>query len=150
MLACSVLAALVAVLTIIFHFWALKFLRGLMPSNADHNHFIRSIFILVLLVTVHLIEVFLFTAVIFFIDFHMKGPSFAPPLEPINLEFFYISMISYTTLGLSSSVPVGIMKIIIGIESLVGFIMITWSASFFYAIVEKESKNNSLDQTPLN
>jgi len=72
----------------------------------------------------------------------MKGPSFLPPLESDELEIFYMSVISYTTLGLSNSVPTGVMKIIIGVESLIGFIMITWSASFFYAIVESKFHND--------
>ncbi len=148
MIVCTLVATAITVLIVVIHFYSLRKLRALMPAQEDHNHFLRSVFILICLVGVHLLEVLIFTGSLFLTDSHGGGLFFKPVLSNGFLDYFYTSLISYSTLGLSESVPIGAMKILIGIESLIGFIMITWSASFFYSIVENdsccESKSTSL------
>lgn len=41
---------------------------------------------------------------------------------------------TYTTLGLSEFSPTGHLKLLTGFEALLGFVMLTWSATFFYSI----------------
>jgi ABC-type transport system involved in cytochrome c biogenesis permease subunit len=58
---------------------------------------------------------------------------------PINnfYEYLYYSIITYTTLGIGDHYPQGYLRILSGSESLVGLVMITWSASFAYLAMQK-------------
>lgn len=53
--------------------------------------------------------------------------------NPINLmNSFYLSATTFTTLGFGDLAPVGAVRFLIGTESLVGLVLITWSASFSF------------------
>ena len=58
-------------------------------------------------------------------------------LDPSLVDYAYYSTVAYTTLGLGDLVPTGGLRILTGIESLNGFILITWTASFTYLAMEK-------------
>ena len=52
-----------------------------------------------------------------------------------NLNLFdavYLSAVTYSTVGFGDLAPVGVVRFLIGTESLAGFVLITWSASFTY------------------
>jgi hypothetical protein len=53
------------------------------------------------------------------------------------LDFFYYSASTYTTLGIGDVYAQGHMRIVSGIESLTGLVMISWSASFTYLQMER-------------
>lgn len=53
------------------------------------------------------------------------------------VDHFYFSIASYTTLGIGDIVPVGDIRIIAGIEALNGLVLIAWSASFAYLVMER-------------
>lgn len=48
------------------------------------------------------------------------------------VDYGYFSAVAYTTLGLGDIVPVGAIRILAGSQSLLGFVLITWSASFTF------------------
>ncbi len=52
-------------------------------------------------------------------------------------DFLYFSTITYTSLGLGDVYPLGDLRLIAGIEALTGLLMIGWSASFTYLVMEK-------------
>ncbi len=137
MIAVTIISFLSTSIVIGFHFWSILYLRKIMPSKKDHNHFFRSFLILEGIFAVHLLEI-LFYAVIYYAtsewlnlgDLGNKGG------ETI-LNYIYFSISTYSTLGLTQFYPQGAIKILTGMESLTGFIMITWSASFFFSIVHQ-------------
>jgi hypothetical protein len=47
-------------------------------------------------------------------------------------SFLYFSSETYTTLGFGDIYPTGSLRMICGIESLVGLLMVSWTASFTY------------------
>lgn len=52
-----------------------------------------------------------------------------------DLQLFdavYLSAVTYSTVGFGDLAPVGVVRFLIGTESLTGFVLITWSASFTY------------------
>ncbi len=128
-------------LTIVFHFWTILQLKKLMPSKTDHNHFFRSFIILEGILLVHLCEVMFFAFAIYIgVDLLSIG-YFSKNFDSSLLNYFYYSISTYSTLGLSNTYPEGPLKIISGFLSLTGFIMITWSATFFFSIVHQSSEN---------
>ena len=52
-------------------------------------------------------------------------------------DYFYYSIATYTTLGIGDFYPLEGLRILTGMESLIGLMMITWSASFTYLTMVK-------------
>lgn len=52
-------------------------------------------------------------------------------------DHVYFSIASYTTLGIGDIVPRGSLRLISGVEALNGLILIAWSASFTYLMMEQ-------------
>lgn len=52
-------------------------------------------------------------------------------------DHFYFSIASYTTLGIGDIMPEGSMRMLAGLESLNGLVLVAWSASFTYLIMER-------------
>ena len=48
------------------------------------------------------------------------------------LDYFYFSIVSYTSLGLGDVFPHGHVRFLTGLEALNGLMLIAWSASFAY------------------
>lgn len=72
--------------------------------------------------------------------------TFEPKVERGPMEIFYFSLINMTTLGLGPIYPNGHIRLIAGIESLIGFLLISCSASFvFRTATSGNSKQNSPD-----
>lgn len=59
--------------------------------------------------------------------------------QPVSTfyDYFYFSMTTYSTLGIGDVYPLGSLRLLTGMESLVGLMMITWTASFTYLAMEK-------------
>ena len=52
-------------------------------------------------------------------------------------DHFYFSIASYTTLGIGDILPHGNIRIVAGLEALNGLVLVAWSASFTYLIMER-------------
>jgi hypothetical protein len=52
-------------------------------------------------------------------------------------DYIYFSLTSYTTLGIGEIHPFGPVRMIVGVQALNGFLMITWSASFTYLMMQR-------------
>jgi hypothetical protein len=126
----SVSLALVAG-TVLVHY---EFLRGA-STPANHLEILGRTRVLVVLagaLLAHLVEVSLYAGSFYLaktqwdlgrIDGHIEGGS---------LDFFYFSITTFTTLGVGDLHPRGPMRLIAGVESLNGLVLIGWSASFTY------------------
>lgn len=53
------------------------------------------------------------------------------------LAFLYYSTSTYTSLGMGDVFPMGVMRLVSGVEALIGLLLIGWSASFTYLSMEK-------------
>jgi len=96
--------------------------------------FLRLIF---LILTLHVVEIWLFAAAYLLLglgsDFgHIRG---IPPGD--WFDYVYYSAVVYTTVGFGELYPVGPVRLLTGVESLLGLVLITWSASFTYIEMEK-------------
>ncbi|MBG59758.1 MAG: hypothetical protein CMJ16_04800 [Peredibacter sp.] len=120
-----------------WHFWCIQGLYKIMPDNKDHSHFLRSVAVLLLLFAVHIVEILWFTGGLYFADVNLGLGGFSSKFDNTFQDYFYFSTVSYSTLGLSSFNPQGHLKVMTGLESLTGFIMLTWSATFFYSLTGK-------------
>ncbi|QFT76915.1 potassium channel family protein [Erythrobacter sp. THAF29] len=53
------------------------------------------------------------------------------------VDYFYFSIATYSTLGIGDIFPDGAMRMVAGIEALAGLLLIAWSASFTYLMMER-------------
>lgn len=53
------------------------------------------------------------------------------------LDAVYLSASTFTTVGFGDLAPVGPIRFLCGMESLTGFVLITWSASFTYLEMDR-------------
>lgn len=51
-------------------------------------------------------------------------------------DHFYFSIASYTTLGIGDILPQGPIRLLVGVEALNGLVLVAWSASFTYLVME--------------
>lgn len=59
------------------------------------------------------------------------------------LDYIFMSAVTYTTVGYGDMVPLGPVRFLYGTQALVGFVLITWSASF--AFIEMQRNWNKPD-----
>lgn len=52
-------------------------------------------------------------------------------------EHIYFSMTNFSTLGMGDVIPSGQIRFLAGVESIVGMVLVTWTASFLYAEMQQ-------------
>jgi hypothetical protein len=116
---------------VLLHYEALSLLNRVLPRL----HIRRRPHMLVLVFSIlalHSLEIFLFALGYMWMPDHPAygGLHGSGPLGLV--DYGYFSAVVFTTLGLGDIVPVGPVRIMTGAQSLVGFVLITWSASFTF------------------
>lgn len=90
----------------------------------------------------HILNIWLFGLVYYCILSTGLGQFIGKAIErgEYTLDIFgciYISSVIYTTLGTGDITPEGALRMIAGVEALVGFMLIGWTISFTYLSMEK-------------
>ena len=58
--------------------------------------------------------------------------------DKLNLfDYVYFSAMTFTTVGFGDLVPIGHIRLLVGMESLTGLVFITWSASFAFLEMQR-------------
>lgn len=94
--------------------------------------------VLVLLL-VHLIEaaIFAFAYRLVFLIHPTESSLLEGPYDGSFGDTLYFSLSVYTTVGFGDIAPLGPVRLLVGIESLAGLVLITWSASFTFLIMQR-------------
>jgi len=138
-LAVTAISAVLVGVSLFLHYSVLKFCARAVFAGEISSH--RPLLVILGLVfLVHLAEVMLFAIAYYLMHWteglgRLAGGSDAGPAD--FLRYFYFSISSYTTLGFGDIVPVGALRILAGIEALTGLVLIAWSASFSYFMMER-------------
>lgn len=82
----------------------------------------------------HLAEISAYAILYFFLNTQTDLGGFTDSFVSTIWNYLYFSGANYTTLGLSEFYPTGHFKVLTFTESLNGFLLITWSATFFYSM----------------
>jgi hypothetical protein len=122
---------LVITAAVLIHYESLYRITRLLP-RMKIRHRLRILAIVLIALTAHSAEVWLFGIAFFLMDGadgwgHLQGN-----FEGELLDCIYFSFTTYTTLGTGDIVPVGDLRYLTGLESLTGLVLITWTASFIY------------------
>jgi hypothetical protein len=127
--------ALVAA-TVLVHYEALRLIGSMLPRLPIRPHQ-RVVVVIAGCMLAHLVEVGLYALGYAYLYSGVTFGTITGDFLPNALDFFYFSLTSYTTLGIGDVYPSGPMRVMAGIESLNGFLMISWSASFTYVIMRR-------------
>lgn len=144
------LAVALCLVTLCFfgHLTVMESLRRLITAKEQTLRHPLPI-VLVSLFVAHLIEAVVYALGLAFLDLmgrgHLMGATVGGPgwFE----DHFYFSIASYTTLGLGDIIPSGDIRIVAGLESLNGLVLVSWSASFTYWVMERLWGRRSASRT---
>lgn len=130
------IAIFLACLVVLIHYETLRMIANtLVHINIPPRP--RILVVILAAFVAHLLEVALFAVSYMLIDETIQTGG----LGGIGLngfyDYLYYSMITYTTLGHGDIVPLEGLRLLTGMESLIGLMMITWTASFTYLAMER-------------
>jgi len=134
-----ILSSLIVILVnITLHSYVVKYLK----NNYQKNQSTKSYALVTsILICSHIVQVFLFTLLYFFLaKLSPLFGAFSGTTKNIFLDIFYYSFNCYTTLGMGDVFATGPIRIIAVLESLIGLIMIAWSASLLLSILLNKKK----------
>ncbi|ORE87160.1 Ion channel family protein [Oceanococcus atlanticus] len=128
----------VVAITVTLHYEGLNALNNALPRWRHVPARLRMLVLIALLLVLHLVEIGIFG-----LGIHMA--THFPSLGGISgghpalslMDAVYLSATTYSTLGYGDLVPHGAIRILVGVESVVGLLMITWSASFTYLEMQR-------------
>jgi hypothetical protein len=130
-------ASLVVVLvTVVIHYELLSLLDRVTPKLSTPRR-TRMLLVVAAVIAAHLVEVCLFAAAFLVMERHLGLGSITGAVDGSVHDFFYFSLTNYTTLGIGDVSAEGPLRILAGLESLTGLVLIGWSASFTYIAMEK-------------
>jgi hypothetical protein len=116
---------------VMIHYEFLHQFTLLMPRMKIKHRF-RIVFGVFGALTAHALEVWIF-AFSYHLMHHAEGWGHLQGNHSGSLlDSVYFSFTSYTTLGFGDIEPIGGLRFLVGLESLTGLVLITWTASFLY------------------
>jgi hypothetical protein len=86
---------------------------------------------------IHFLEMGLYAAVFWFADRGIDIGGFAGVHDFGPFSYFYFSAETFTTLGLGDIYPVGPLRLLASIEPINGLMLLGWSASFTYYLMQR-------------
>ena len=136
MLIAILLAVALVCATVLIHYECLRATSALIPhlNMAPQS---RMVVVLGAALFGHTLEIGLYAWVYHVMDDLLGLGSIAGEFSGGALDYFYFSATTFTTLGIGDVYAKGHMRLIAGIESLNGLVLIGWSASFTYLSMEK-------------
>jgi Ion channel len=131
-----VVATIVVIACVFVHYEALSYLTGVLKHLHTRPRPRILLLIFAILLT-HIAEIWIFGGAYFLlISTEGHGALVAP--HPIGfLDCVYYSVVCFTTLGFGDVLPVGPLRFLTGMETLTGFVLITWSASFMFLEMQR-------------
>lgn len=136
-LAVIAITLVVIVLSVLLHYEGLTLLQ----RNLGHVHLgprrMRVLFGIIGVLLMHAIEITFFACGYGVIFLVRDAGSIGGMPHPEFLDLMYFSAITYTTVGYGDLVPMGALRFLAAVESLAGFVLVSWSASFTYLVMER-------------
>lgn len=132
---------LLVLATVMVHYEALRLISRLLPQLKIQPR-LRILAVIYGVFLAHTIEVWIFAIAYFLLSEQMPLGSFTGVPTSQFFDYVYFSVVVYTSLGFGDLLPVQHVRLIAGMESLLGLVMIGWSASFTYLMMERFWKDH--------
>lgn len=118
-------------IVVVIHYEFLYQFTTLMP-RLRIRHRLRILLGVFAALVAHVIEVGIFGYAYYLMDRAQGWGELRGNYDGDIMSSVYFSFTAYTTLGLGDIEPYGDIRFLVGLESLAGFVLITWTASFLY------------------
>lgn len=131
--------SLLALIVILLHYEVLFQLDKYLPKVAHIAPRFKVLLSVGIIFLAHVLEIWIFALGYYAtLQFPLMG-SLVGEISGHGalLDCAYLSFITYTTVGYGEIVAQGYLRYLMGIEALVGLILITWSASFLFIEMQK-------------
>lgn len=141
----SFIAAVLISLCTLVHFYSFLWAGRMLKRLHKRHHLQKIVVLMFTLFATHTAHVWLFAfgymalIEVMGAGYFVLGSSGAM-FDGGFVDYLYYSIVTYTTLGFGDIVPSGGIRLLTGIEALLGLLMIAWSASFTYLEMEKHFK----------
>jgi len=131
MLTLLVINVLVLAVTVLIHYQFLHRISAAIP-RMNFRHELRIVIGVYLALIAHIIEIGFFGLVYYFVNREGVWGELGGNFDGSLLDCLYFSFTSFTTLGFGDIEPFGELRFLVGLESLTGLVLITWTASFLF------------------
>lgn len=141
----AVAITLIAVVaSILLHYEvSVRLWRRLEKSRSTlRRRFLKLIFVLF---AAHVTEIWIFALAMALLETHPLAGELVGIEAIAFLDYVYFSAITYTTLGYGDLVPQGPIRFVCGTEALIGFMLITWSASLTFLEMQRHWSSDGHD-----
>lgn len=139
MLFVTVLTATVVVIVVAIHYETLRMVSFLVERIKRPLRF-RIGFALLGALVGHTLEIVVFAFAYYFVIVVIGSGELVAadgPYAPNSGDFGYFSFVVYTSLGFGDLVPKGLVRILVSGEVLTGLVLIAWTASFLYLLMQR-------------
>ena len=136
MLVIIINASLVAA-AVLIHYEALLRLSRLIPRIGFIRQRYRILVGLFGSLVAHVAEIWVFAFAYYYMVGSGRFGTLQGNFEHTLMDCIYFSFTTYTTLGFGDIVPSGDVRFLVGLESLTGLVLITWTASFMFIEMQK-------------
>jgi hypothetical protein len=121
---------------VLFHYEVLNQLSRLIPSLTIPPR-LRVVVGVMGLILAHIAEIWIFGIAYYNMTLAEGLGGFQGNFDGTLLDCVYFSYTTYSTLGYGDIEPIGHLRFLAGTESVLGLILITWSASFMLIEMQK-------------
>ncbi len=126
-----ILNSVVIVIAVMIHYEILQHLSSLIPKMKVAHRF-KIVFGIFGALIAHILEIWIFAFVYYYMSISKEWGYFEGNFNGSLMDCVYFSFTTFTTLGFGDIAPIGDLRYLVGIESLTGLVLITWTASFLY------------------
>jgi len=131
MLAVFLINSLIITLAVLIHYEFLFRISKVLPKMKIKHRFRIVVGVFGALVA-HSIEIWLFAVAYYLLPQIQSSGYLEGNFDGSLMDCVYFSYTTFTTLGFGDIEPHGHIKHLVGLESLTGLLLITWTASFLY------------------
>ncbi len=141
----TIVAATLIILCTFVHFYTFTALNKVLKKIEKKHHLKQTLVLLFALFFAHSIQVWLFAGGYMILVNGFEIGHFVTESGDMYhagfVDALYYSIVTYTSLGFGDIIPTHAVRLLTGIEALLGLLMIAWSASFTYISMEKRWRN---------
>ncbi len=133
------IAAGVTLVCVGIHYETIRLLVTVLHRKANRRSRPLLIVMVLVLLLAHLIEAAVFALAyrLVFLIHPTHAGRLAGDYDASFGDTLYFSLTVYTTVGFGDIAPLGPVRMLVGIEALAGLVLITWSASFTFLIMQR-------------
>ncbi len=133
---------IIVTLGVLIHYEYLYRATNLVPK-AYIKHRFRIVFVVFTVLIAHMVEIWIFPLAYFLMS---KDKIFGEIQSNYDYSFMdsvYFSFTNFTTLGFGDIELLSSIRLLVGMEALVGFVLITWTASFLFYEMQRHWGNEN-------